>query len=134
MVQLISALTAVLLASGAVAHPGHSINKDIARRKAHLDHPERRSLEHCKRDLVETGWVREQAMRRHAKLQELRAAAGFSRLEARDPAIAEAEFGKSAACTLDAEATEGPYCKFLPKVRHERDADLRRGHRRADSL
>jgi protocatechuate 3,4-dioxygenase beta subunit len=109
MVQLIQALAAVLLASGAVAHPGHSINKDIARRKAHLEHPERRSLDHCKRDLVESGWVREQALRRHAKLQELRAAAGFSRLEARDPAVDEAEFGKSAACTLDVEATEGPY-------------------------
>jgi len=48
-------------------------------------------------------------MRRHAKLQELRAAAGFSRLEARDPAVDEAEFGKTAACTLDPEATEGPY-------------------------
>ena len=106
----------MLLASSAFAHPGANVNKDIMRRKAHLEHPDRRTVAHCKRDLEESGWVREQAMRRAAKLQELREAAGFGHLHKRDPEASpeaiEAEFGKSAACTLDPEATEGPYCKL----------------------
>jgi len=117
MVQLSSAFAAVLLASSALAHPGANVNKDIMRRKAHLEHPERRAVSHCKRELVESGWVREQALRREAKYQELRAAAGFSRLQARDPAAMEEEFSSKAACTLDVEATEGPYCKFKTETR-----------------
>ncbi|KAF2205523.1 aromatic compound dioxygenase [Delitschia confertaspora ATCC 74209] len=109
MVQLSQALAAVLLASSAVAHPGGNINHEIIRRQLHLDHPERRAVSNCKRELTESGWVREQAVRRHAKLQELRAAAGFSHLEARDPATMESEFSEAAACTLDPESTEGPY-------------------------
>ncbi|KAF2261228.1 aromatic compound dioxygenase [Lojkania enalia] len=112
MVQLTQALAAILLATGAVAHPGKSINKDILRRQAHLDHPERRSVQSCKRGLVDSGWVREQHMRREARLHELRVAAGFAKpheLVRRDPAEAEASFGEAAACTLDPESTEGPY-------------------------
>ncbi|KAF2276585.1 aromatic compound dioxygenase, partial [Westerdykella ornata] len=112
MVQFTQAVAAALLATGVVAHPGGNTNKDILRRQAHLDHPERRSVQSCKRDLVESGWVREQHMRREARLHELRVAAGFAKpheLVRRDPAEVEEEYGIQAACTLDPEATEGPY-------------------------
>ncbi|KAF2186445.1 aromatic compound dioxygenase [Zopfia rhizophila CBS 207.26] len=112
MVQFSQAFAAILLATGVVAHPGGNINKEIMRRQAHLDHPQRRTVQSCKRDLVESGWVREQHMRREARLHELRVAAGFAKpheLVRRDPAEAEANYGEAAACTLDPEATEGPY-------------------------
>ena len=115
MVQLTQALVAALLATSATAHPGGNVNRDIQRRRAHLDHPERRSVASCKRDLVETGWVREQHMRREARLHELRVAAGFAKeheLVRRDPAEVEEAYGEAAACTLDPEATEGPYCEL----------------------
>jgi hypothetical protein len=113
MVQLTS-FAAALLATSVFAHPGGNINKEILRRQAHLDHPERRTVQQCKKDLVATGWVREQHMRREARLHELRVAAGFAKegdLVRRDPAEAEEEYGVQASCTLDPEATEGPYCK-----------------------
>jgi hypothetical protein len=119
MVQFSQALTAVLLASGAVAHPGGNTNKEILRRQAHLDHPHRRSVQECKRDLVESGWVREQHMRREARLHELRVAAGFAKeheIVRRDPAEVEENYGIEAACTLDPEATEGPYCKQQQQI------------------
>ncbi|KAF2010500.1 protocatechuate dioxygenase [Aaosphaeria arxii CBS 175.79] len=112
MVPLLTTLTAALLATGAVAHPGGHMNRDVLRRQAHLDHPERRSVEHCKKDLVASGWVREQHMRREARLHELRVAAGFAKpheLVRRDPAEVEENYGAEAACTLDPEVTEGPY-------------------------
>lgn len=115
MVQLTQAFTAVLLATGVVAHPGGNTNREILRRQAHLDHPNRRSVQACKRDLVETGWVREQHQRREARLHELRVAAGFAKeheLVRRDVAEVEESYGAEAACTLDPEATEGPYCKW----------------------
>jgi hypothetical protein len=118
MVQLSQALAAAILATGVVAHPGGNVNKEILRRQAHLDHPERRNVQSCKRDLVESGWVKEQHQRREARLHELRVAAGFAKpgdLVRRDTGEVEAEFGESAACTLDPESTEGPYCE-LPKV------------------
>lgn len=113
MVQLSQALAAVLLASGVIAHPTGNTNKEILRRQAHLDHPERRNLASCKRDLVASGWVREQHLRREARLHELRVAAGFAKpgdkIERRDVGEVEEEYGANAACTLDPEATEGPY-------------------------
>lgn len=51
-------------------------------------------------------------MRREARLHELRVAAGFAKpheLVRRDPAEVEETYGEAAACTLDPEATEGPY-------------------------
>ncbi|KAF2727546.1 aromatic compound dioxygenase [Polyplosphaeria fusca] len=122
MVQLTQAVTAILLASGAVAHPGKSINKDILRRQAHLDHPERRSVQSCKRDLVASGWVREQHARREARLHELRVAGGFAKpndLVRRNPAEVEGEYGAAAACTLDPEATEGPYWVIGELIRQD---------------
>ena len=115
MVHFSQAFAAILLATRVVAHPGGNINKEVLRRQAHLDHPERRSVASCKRDLVESGWVREQHMRREARLHELRVAAGFAKpheFVRRDPAEAEETFGEAAACTLDPESTEGPYCKL----------------------
>jgi hypothetical protein len=114
MVLFTQAFTAALLTTGVVAHPGGNTNREIIRRQAHLDHPNRRSVQQCKRDLVETGWVREQHVRREARLHELRVAAGFAKeheLVRRDPAEAEENYGIEAACTLDPEATEGPYCE-----------------------
>jgi hypothetical protein len=116
MIHFSQALTAVLLATGVVAHPGGDTNKEILRRQAHLDHPERRSVQSCKRDLVESGWVREQHLRRETRLHEIRVAAGFAKPEdlvRRDVSDVESEYGENAACTLDPEATEGPYCKLL---------------------
>lgn len=113
MVHITQAFAAALLATSVVAHPGGNINKDILRRQAHLDHAQRRTVQSCKRDLVDSGWVREQHMRREARLHELRVAAGFAKegeIVRRDPALAEEEYGANAACTLDPEATEGPYC------------------------
>jgi hypothetical protein len=116
MVQLSQALAAVLLATGVVAHPGGNTNKEILRRQAHLDHPNRRNVQSCKRDLVESGWVREQHQRREARLHELRVAAGFAKeheLVRRNPAEVEENYSIEAACTLDPEATEGPYCPYM---------------------
>lgn len=122
MVHFSQALTAALLATGVVAHPGGNTNKEILRRQAHLDHPERRNVQSCKRDLVESGWVREQHLRRENRLHELRVAAGFAKpgdkIVRRDVAEVEAEYGVSASCTLDPEATEGPYCKFVHDAKH----------------
>lgn len=115
MVHFTQALAAAILATGAFAHPGGNVNKDILRRQAHLDHPQRRSVQACKRDLVESGWVREQHIRREARLHELRVAAGFAKpheLVRRDPEQVEEAYGAEAACTLDPEQTEGPYCKY----------------------
>ncbi|KAH7377399.1 Intradiol ring-cleavage dioxygenase [Pyrenochaeta sp. MPI-SDFR-AT-0127] len=112
MVQISQVLAAILLATGVTAHPGGNTNKEIMRRQAHLDHPNRRSVQECKRDLVESGWVREQHQRREARLHELRVAAGFAKeheLVRRDPVQVEENYGVEAACTLDPEVTEGPY-------------------------
>jgi len=114
MVHFSQALAAALLASGAIAHPSGNTNKEILRRQAHLDHPERRNIASCKRDLVEAGWVRDQHLRREARLHELRVEAGFAKqheIVRRDVGEVEEEYGINAACTLDPEATEGPYCK-----------------------
>jgi hypothetical protein len=115
MVLITHALAASLLATGVLAHPGGNTNREIVRRQAHLDHPNRRSVQSCKRDLVGSGWVREQHQRREARLHELRVAAGFAKeheLVRRNPAEVEENYGAEGACTLDAEATEGPYCKL----------------------
>ncbi|KAI8932424.1 hypothetical protein NX059_010610 [Plenodomus lindquistii] len=112
MVHLSQTLAAALLATTAIAHPGGSTNREILRRQAHLDHPNRRSVHSCKRDLVESGWVREQHQRREARLHELRVAAGFAKaheLVRRDVAEVEEGYGVEAACTLDPEQGEGPY-------------------------
>ncbi|ORY13960.1 Intradiol ring-cleavage dioxygenase [Clohesyomyces aquaticus] len=122
MVHFSQAFAAVLLATGVVAHPGASIHKDVKRRQAHLDHPMRRNVGDCKRELVESGWVREQHMRREARLHELRVAAGFAKegeLVRRDPAEVEAKFGERAACTLDPESTEGPYWVIGELIRQD---------------
>lgn len=118
MVQLSQVFTASLLATGVLGHPGGSTNREIQRRQAHLDHPNRRNVQSCKRDLVGSGWVREQHQRREARLQELRVAAGFSKeheLVRRNPAEVEENYGTEGACTLDPEQTEGPYCKLLKR-------------------
>lgn len=78
MVEFSQALAAIVLATNVVAHPGGNINKEILRRQAHLDHPNRANVQSCKRDLVESGWVREQHQRQEARLHELRVAAGFA--------------------------------------------------------
>jgi hypothetical protein len=118
MVHLTQALTTVLLATGIVAHPGGNTNREILRRQAHLNHPNRRSVQSCKRDLVESGWVREQHQRREARLHELRVAAGFAKeheFVRRDVGEVEESYGAEAACTLDPESTEGPYCEYTKK-------------------
>jgi hypothetical protein len=114
MVPISQAFTVAILTTGLLAHPGGNVNKEILRRQAHLDHPERRTVQSCKRDLVESGWVREQHQRREARLHELRVAAGFAKpgdLVRRDISEVEEDYGIEASCTLDPEATEGPYCK-----------------------
>jgi hypothetical protein len=134
MVQLSQALAAILLATGVVAHPGGNINREIMRRQAHLDHPNRRSVQECKRDLVESGWVREQHLRREARLHELRVAAGFAKeheIVRRDPAEVEENYGTEAACTLDPEAGEGPYCKQEHKLSPWSSLTTSRGQWRA---
>jgi hypothetical protein len=130
MVQLSQALAAVLLATSVVAHPGGNTNREILRRQAHLDHPNRRSVQECKRDLVESGWVREQHLRRETRLHELRVAAGFAKeheIVRRDPAEAEENYGVEAACTLDPEATEGPYCSQAHNDDNVRYANIYQG-------
>ncbi|KAL5119385.1 hypothetical protein ACEQ8H_002654 [Pleosporales sp. CAS-2024a] len=112
MVHVSPALASLLLAASVVAHPTGNTNREVLRRQAHLDHPNRRSVQECKRDLVESGWVREQHMRREARLHELRVAAGFAKpheIVRRDTAEVEANYGSGAACTLDPEVGEGPY-------------------------
>jgi len=122
MVQLSQAIATAILATSVFSHPGGNVNKEILRRQAHLDHPERRNVQSCKRDLVETGWVREQHRRREARLHELRVAAGFAKegdLVRRDVSEVENEYGAEAACTLDPESTEGPYCMFYHVISFE---------------
>lgn len=129
MVHFTQAFAAALLASSVVAHPGGNTNKEILRRQAHLDHPERRNVQACKRDLVESGWVREQHIRRETRLHELRVAAGFAKpgdLVRRDVSEVEEEYGSNAACTLDPESTEGPYCMFS-RIALIATTDTRRG-------
>ncbi|USP76272.1 aromatic compound dioxygenase [Curvularia clavata] len=112
MVHLIQAFVAVLLTSNVVAHPGGNTNREIKRRIDHLNHPNRRSVQECKRDLVDAGWVREQHQRREERLHELRVEAGFAKrgeLVRRNVEEVEKHYGKRAACTLDVELTEGPY-------------------------
>lgn len=114
MVQLSSVIFALFLASSTVAHPGESVNRDIRRRLAHLNHAERRSVADCKSNLVKRGWVRDQHVRRENRLHELRVAAGFAKpgeIRRRDVAEVEQTFGDASSCTLDPEMTEGPYCK-----------------------
>ena len=132
MVQLSQAVAAAILATGVFAHPGGNVNKEILRRQAHFDHPERRTVQSCKRDLVESGWVREQHQRREARLHELRVAAGFAKsgdLVRRDVGEVEEEYGDKASCTLDPESTEGPYCKLVSLSRSLSLADWNRGCR-----
>ena len=134
MVHFSQAFAAALLATGVVAHPGGNTNKEILRRQAHLDHPNRRSVQECKRDLVQSGWVREQHQRREARLHELRVAAGFAKPEdlvRRDVGDVEEEYGQQAACTLDPEATEGPYCKLSRSMNQVPILTARRGYWRA---
>ncbi|EMD69438.1 hypothetical protein COCSADRAFT_341358 [Bipolaris sorokiniana ND90Pr] len=110
MVHLIPALTAAFLAFNVFAHG--DVNKEILRRQAHLNHPERRSILDCKRSLVDSGWVREQHQRREDRLHELRVEAGFAQaheLVRRNPIEVELSYGKKGACTLDPEQTEGPF-------------------------
>lgn len=131
MVQLSQTLAAVLLTTGVIAHPGGNTNKEILRRQAHLDHPNRRSVQSCKRDLVDSGWVREQHQRREARLHELRVAAGFAKeheLVRRDSAEVEESYGAEAACTLDPESTEGPYCEHVQYLLVYRSTNTIRGH------
>ncbi|KAI0592112.1 Protocatechuate dioxygenase [Pyrenophora tritici-repentis] len=112
MVRLAHASNALLLATSVLAHPGGSTHREVLRRQAHLDHPNRRSVQACKRDLVGTGWVREQHQRRETRLHELRVAAGFAKehgIVRRDAAEVEETYGVDAACTLDPEVGEGPY-------------------------
>lgn len=127
MVHIKQALAAVLLASTTIAHPGGNTNKEILRRQAHLEHPNRRSVQSCKRDLVESGWVREQHVRRETRLHELRVAAGFAKedeLLRRDVTEVEDAYGVEAACTLDPEVTEGPYCMTSSNQRPSADCIL----------
>ncbi|XP_014562580.1 hypothetical protein COCVIDRAFT_21688 [Bipolaris victoriae FI3] len=110
MVHLIPALTTAFLASNVFAHG--DIHKEILRRHAHLNHPERRSILDCKRSLVDSGWVREQHQRREDRLHELRVEAGFAQaheLVRRDSVEVELSYGKKGACTLDIEQTDGPF-------------------------
>ena len=116
MVRFAHASTVLLLTTSVLAHPGGNTNREVLRRQAHLDHPNRRSVQACKRDLVETGWVREQHQRRETRLHELRVAAGFAKEHEfirRDAVEVEQSYGVNAACTLDPEVGEGPYCKYL---------------------
>lgn len=131
MVQFSQAVIAAILATGVFAHPGGNVNKEILRRQAHLDHPERRTVQSCKRDLVESGWVREQHQRREARLHELRVAAGFAKpgdIVRRDAGEVEEEYGVEASCTLDPEATEGPYCKPPNQLHDTTSTELNRGY------
>jgi hypothetical protein len=59
-----------------------------------------------------------------ARLHELRVAAGFAKeheFVRRDVGEVEESYGVEAACTLDPESTEGPYCKYT----ENRDANAR---------
>lgn len=132
MVHLSHAVAAAILATGAFAHPGGNVNKEILRRQHHLDHPERRTVQSCKRDLVESGWVREQHQRRENRLHELRVAAGFAKpgdIVRRDVGEVEEAYGAAASCTLDPESTEGPYCKKHCQSHSSTKAYFNRGRR-----
>lgn len=114
MVQFTHALAAALLATGAIAHG--DVNKEILRRRAHLEHPYRRSVLDCKRDLEASGWARKNLERREARLNELRVEAGFAKrdeLARREPQLYNPDARTAQGCTtLDQEQTEGPYCEF----------------------
>ncbi|PGH26523.1 hypothetical protein AJ80_01837 [Polytolypa hystricis UAMH7299] len=119
MVALSQLFSLSLLIVNGLAHPGESIKPDVLRRRHHLNHPERRSLAHCKRDLKESGWMSHQLAKRHARYNELREGAGYAPIAARDSDLSEDLFARQASCTLDPEVTEGPYWVSGELIRHD---------------
>lgn len=68
----IALITAFLAANPALAHPGHSLDHEIAARAAYLKHGPR-DLSHCAEKLKARGVEQRSIERRNAKVQQLRA-------------------------------------------------------------
>lgn len=68
----IALIMAFLAANPALAHPGHSLDHEIAARAAYLKHAPR-DLSHCAEKLKARGVEQRSIERRNAKVQQLRA-------------------------------------------------------------
>jgi protocatechuate 3,4-dioxygenase beta subunit len=127
MVQLTKALTYAFLTATVLAHPGGDVRKEVLAREEALRDPERRTLQHCARELERNGHYQDLIEQRMAKANALRAELGYkpvspsvkrsflrSRdvgavISPRDETTDEDIFAERASCVLDPEQTEGPY-------------------------
>lgn len=105
------------------AHPGHDVRAEAAARAEFRARPEYRSLSHCASTIkARDGPLIQRRMDMVDKLREKRGIQkrGWaevlrtdhqSSLDVAPGSSAEAIFGSNNACILQAETTEGPYCK-----------------------
>src|SRR3954463_4379032 len=77
MVQLIQLLTAAVLAGSAVPPPGADVRAEWKARKPHLNHPERRTLSSCYKQLEDDGFYTREIERRAAHANKLREEQGI---------------------------------------------------------
>lgn len=113
-----------LAATLAVAHPGHDVQAEAARRAAYAARPEYRSLDHCASAIK----ARDGPMiqRRMDEVNRLRAKRGIEKrsfvtvlatdhesdADVTPESSNEEIFGSTATCILQDETTEGPYCEY----------------------
>ncbi|KAK1487213.1 hypothetical protein CCUS01_03557 [Colletotrichum cuscutae] len=111
------------LLSGAVAHPGHDLTKEIAERRAFLSTIKRSNLAHCADKLAARGVTARNVARRSAQLNQARQKRNIKRDA--DTVLAESHnstdlgytlntdaatlFSGNNSCVLTPEVTQGPY-------------------------
>lgn len=137
MVRLnLPSLVLTALAGVAVAHPGHDVQGEAARRSEYAARPEYRSLAHCASKIKARDGPRVQS--RMDQVASLREKRGIQKRDYTDVLATDHEsdldvtpasdytdiFGSTATCILQDEVTEGPYCAyFVPcrklSVRHK---------------
>ncbi|BEJ13002.1 hypothetical protein CspHIS471_0301760 [Cutaneotrichosporon sp. HIS471] len=110
-------LTALLLASSTLAHPGHDHAHEAAERAASLASMGRRSLSHCAPQLAARGMESRNAARRAALHRSLKRDAATvlgtshksNQTGITTDSSASTLFGGSNACILGPDTTQGPY-------------------------
>lgn len=116
------------LAGLAVAHPGHDVQAEAARRAEYAARPEYRSLDHCSAKIKARDGARIQS--RMDQVASLREKRGIQKrnfitvlqtdhesdLDVTPTSDYSDIFGSTATCILQDEATEGPYCTYFFKV------------------
>lgn len=128
MARSLPTLILAAIAGLAVAHPGHDVEAEAARRAEYAARPEYRSLDHCAAKIKARDGARIQSrMDQVASLREKRGIQKRSYITVlatdheSDADVTPASdytdiFGSSATCILQDETTEGPYCMcFMPR-------------------